>query len=70
MFTLQMLKSLKILWMLISLFIASLMKNWHLYVPLSAKINGVYYNYIALISFYVECWSAKNRQEILQLAAC
>ncbi len=40
--TLQMLKFLKILWMPISLFIVSLMKNS--YVPLSPKINGVYYN--------------------------
>ena len=38
-----MLKSSKILWMLISLLIVSLMINWLPYVPLSAKINVVYY---------------------------
>ena len=39
-----MLKSSKILWMLISLLIVSLIKNWLLCVPLTANINVVYYS--------------------------
>ena len=41
--TLQILKPLKTLWTIISLFIVSQMTNWPPYVPLSAKANVVYY---------------------------
>ena len=41
-----MLESLKILWMLISLFIVSLIINWPPYVPLSVIFNVVYYKYL------------------------
>ena len=40
---LPILKPLKTLWTIISLFIVSQMTNWPPYVPLSAKANVVYY---------------------------
>ena len=50
---LQMLKFLKMLWMLILPFIVSPMKNWRPYAPLSAKVNVVYYItvYLAFVLF-------------------
>ena len=54
--TLQTLKFLKMLWMLISPFIVNPMKNWLPYVPLGAKINVVYYTIVWKTRTGINCW--------------